>query len=196
MSTPLKRTPLYEEHVRLGARLTDFGGWEMPLHYGSQIDEHHRVHREAGMFDVSHMLAIDVEGPGAQEFLRRLLANDVEKLKQTGKALYSCMLAADGGVLDDLITYYLGPARFRLVVNAGTADKDLAWIARQHVELASEIDLRPRRDLAMIAVQGPQARSRFWQVRPDTRALTEALRAFEVAPCGDMLVARTGYTGE
>jgi len=196
MSTPLKRTPLYDEHLRLGARLTDFGGWEMPLHYGSQIDEHHRVRREAGMFDVSHMLAIDVEGPGAQEFLRRLLANDVEKLKQTGKALYSCMLAADGGVLDDLITYYLGPARFRLVVNAGTADKDLAWIARQHVELASEIGLRPRRDLAMIAVQGPQARSRFWQVRPDTRALTEALRAFEAAPCGDMLVARTGYTGE
>jgi aminomethyltransferase len=196
MTTVLKRTPLYEEHRRLGARLTDFGGWEMPLHYGSQIDEHHRVRRDAGMFDVSHMLAIDLEGPGTQAFLRRLLANDVEKLKQTGKALYSCMLASDGGVLDDLIAYYLAPERLRLVVNAGTADKDMAWIERQRILLAPQIGLQPRRDLAMIAVQGPRGRSRLWQVRPDTRAPTEALRAFESAPCGDMLVARTGYTGE
>jgi aminomethyltransferase len=196
MNTSLKHTPLYEEHRRVGARLTDFGGWEMPLHYGSQIEEHHRVRRDAGMFDVSHMLAIDLEGPGTQAFLRRLLANDVDKLKQTGKALYSCMLASDGGVLDDLIVYYLGPERFRLVVNAGTADKDLAWIEKQCIDVASQVGLKPRRDLAMIAVQGPQARSRLWQVRPDTRARTEALRGFEAAPCGDMLVARTGYTGE
>ena len=196
MTTPLKRTPLHEEHRRLGARLTDFGGWEMPLHYGSQIEEHHRVRHDAGMFDVSHMLSLDVVGSGAQEFLRRLLANDVDKLKQAGKALYSCMLASDGGVRDDLITYYLAPERYRLVVNAGTADKDLAWIEKQRINVASQVALMSRRDLAMIAVQGPQARSRLWQVRPDTRAPTEALHAFEAAPCGDMLVARTGYTGE
>ena len=196
MTTPLKRTPLHEEHRRLGARLTDFGGWEMPLHYGSQIEEHHRVRHDAGMFDVSHMLSLDVVGSGAQEFLRRLLANDVDKLKQAGKALYSCMLASDGGVRDDLITYYLAPERYRLVVNAGTADKDLAWIEKQRINVASPVALVSRRDLAMIAVQGPQARSRLWQVRPDTRAPTEALHAFEAAPCGDMLVARTGYTGE
>jgi aminomethyltransferase len=196
MTTPLKRTPLHEEHRRLGARLTDFGGWEMPLHYGSQIEEHHRVRRDAGMFDVSHMLSLDVVGSGAQEFLRRLLANDMNKLRQAGKALYSCMLASDGGVLDDLITYYLAPDRYRLVVNAGTADKDLAWIEKQRVNVASQVALMPRRDLAMIAVQGPEARSRLWQVRPDTRAPTEALHAFEAAACGDMLVARTGYTGE
>ena len=196
MTAHLKHTPLYEEHRRLGARLTDFGGWEMPLHYGSQIEEHHRVRRDAGMFDVSHMLAIDVQGPDAREFLRALLANDVEKLKVPGKALYSCMLAADGGVLDDLVVYYLAPDRFRLVVNAGTADEDLRWIERQRDALARGVGLEPRRDLAMIAVQGPQARSRLWQVRPDTRAPSESLRAFEAVACGEVFVARTGYTGE
>ncbi len=117
--------------MRLGARLTDFGGWEMPLHYGSQIEEHHRVRRAAGMFDVSHMLALDLRGSAARPFLRRLLANDVGRLKLPGKALYSCLLREDGGILDDLIAYFLAEDWFRLVVNAATADKDLAWILAQ-----------------------------------------------------------------
>ena len=112
------KTPLYNSHVDLGARLVDFGGWDMPLHYGSQVREHHAVRSNAGIFDVSHMTVVDLEGGGAMEFLRRLLANDVARLKVPGKALYSCMLNTGGGVIDDLITYYLGPDRYRLIVKS------------------------------------------------------------------------------
>jgi len=192
----LKQTPLAPEHKRLGARLTDFGGWEMPLHYGSQIEEHHRVRRDAGMFDVSHMLVADLEGTEAYPFLRWLLANDVARLKVPGKALYSCMLNEAGGVLDDLIVYYRGPQQFRLVVNAGSADKDLAWIAAQRDRLAPNLSVIARRDLAMIAVQGPHARARFWQARPAARAATEELAVFRGVDAAGMFVARTGYTGE
>jgi aminomethyltransferase len=192
----LKQTPLAAEHKRLGARVMDFGGWEMPLHYGSQIDEHHRVRRDAGMFDVSHMLVINVEGTDAERFLRWLLANDVARLKVPGKALYTCMLNEAGGVLDDLIVYYLDPQRFRLVVNAGTADKDLAWIATQRDRLAPNLSVVARRDLAMIAVQGPHARERLWRARPAARASTDELVVFQGANAAGMFVARTGYTGE
>ncbi len=199
MSTP-RRTPLYDEHVRLGARLTDFGGWEMPLHYGSQLEEHHRVRRAAGMFDVSHMLALDVRGAGARSFLQQLLANDVGRLTLPGKALYSCLLREDGGILDDLIAYFLDEEWFRLVVNAGTADKDLAWILAQRDRLAPGLDpalaVQPRRDLAIIAVQGPQARTGVWQARPELRQPTEALAVFQGIPIEAWFVARTGYTGE
>jgi aminomethyltransferase len=194
--TGLKRTPLFDAHRRANARLTDFGGWEMPLHYGSQIEEHHRVRRDAGVFDVSHMLAIDVSGGEARAFLGRLLANDVARLGLPGKALYSCMLNEDGGVLDDLIVYWRGQDRFRMVVNAGTVDKDLAWIERQRDRFAPGVVLEPRRDLAVLAVQGPQARERVWQVRPALRAGSETLAAFQAREEGEVFVARTGYTGE
>jgi aminomethyltransferase len=192
----LKQTPLNGEHRRLNARLTDFGGWEMPLHYGSQIEEHHRVRRDAGMFDVSHMLAIDCRGPAAGALLRAVLANDVARLKQRGKALYSCILAEDGGVLDDLIAYYLSDEWYRLVVNAGAAESDLAWLLEQRSRLGSAVEIAPRRDLAMIAVQGPRARERLWQARPDLRGATEPLGYFHAVSAGDLFVARTGYTGE
>jgi aminomethyltransferase len=192
----LKQTPLNGEHRRLNARLTDFGGWEMPLHYGSQIEEHHRVRRDAGMFDVSHMLAIDCRGSAAGALLRAVLANDVARLKQPGKALYSCLLADDGGVLDDLIVYYLSDERYRLVVNAGTAESDLAWLLEQRTRLAATVEIAPCRDLAMIAVQGPRARERLWQVRPALRAAGEPLAYFQAACAGDLFIARTGYTGE
>jgi aminomethyltransferase len=192
----LKRTPLFGEHVAAGARLVDFGGWEMPLHYGSQIEEHHRVRRDAGVFDVSHMLAIDVSGAAARDFLRHLLANDVARLVRQGQALYSCMLREDGGVLDDLIVYFLGAAGFRLVVNAGTAQKDLDWILEQRARAAPGVQVQARHDLAMLAVQGPHARERLWQVRSAVRGSTEGLPAFHAAGAGAMLVARTGYTGE
>jgi aminomethyltransferase len=192
----LKRTPLHDEHAKLGARLVDFGGWEMPLHYGSQIDEHHHVRHDAGMFDVSHMLTIDVEGAAAREFLLRLLANSVARLKLAGKALYSCLLNEAGGVLDDLIAYRLGPEKYRLVVNAATADKDVAWFTAWRDQLAPKLSLRPRRDLAMIAVQGPAAREGFWQARSAARALTEPLSVFQGVDAEGMFVARTGYTGE
>jgi len=184
----LKRTPLYDTHLGCGAKTVDFGGWDMPLHYGSQLDEHHAVRRGAGMFDVSHMLAVDMDGRGTSDFLRRLLANDVARLVTPGKALYACMLNEAGGVIDDLIVYRLAPERFRLVVNAGTADKDLGWMRAQGGAP------RERRELSIIAVQGPEARAKVWSVRPQWKA--QALPVFAAAEFGPVTVARTGYTGE
>jgi aminomethyltransferase len=140
-----RRTPLYDLHVEQGARMVDFGGWDMPVNYGSQIDEHHAVRRDAGIFDVSHMCVIDARGPRVREFFSKLIANDVAKLTVSGKALYSCMLNEAGGVIDDLIVYFLSESWFRVVVNAGTRDKDLVWmrgIAPQFgVELTERTDL-------------------------------------------------------
>lgn len=189
-------TPINAEHRAAGAKMTGFAGWEMPLHYGSQIEEHHSVRRAAGMFDVSHMLAVDVLGPGARDFLRRLLANDVTRLEAPGKALYSCMLNEAGGILDDLITYFVAEDRYRLVVNAGTADRDLAWMKLQRAESAQQLEVQARRDLALIALQGPRAREEFWSTMPQARQATERLSHLQVVTVGDMMVARTGYTGE
>jgi aminomethyltransferase len=168
----------------------------MPVHYGSQIEEHHAVRRDAGLFDVSHMQAVDIEGPEARDFLRRALANNIDKLASPGKALYSCLLAEDGGVVDDLIAYFFRKDFFRIVVNAGTAQKDIAWLETLRSRWNSAVVLTPRRDLAMIAVQGPQARDKFWKAFPGARAATEPLKPFNAAMTGDMMVARTGYTGE
>jgi len=192
----LKQTPLNGQHRAAGAKMVDFGGWDMPVSYGSQIEEHHAVRRDAGMFDVSHMLGVDVTGAVARDFLRYALANDVAKLKVPGKALYTCMLDAQGGVIDDLIVYFFADDRFRLVVNAGTADKDLAWLRAVVGQRFPGVSLQPRRDLSMIAVQGPSARERVWSALPGTRAATEALKPFSAVEHDGMLIARTGYTGE
>lgn len=189
-----KRTPLYEAHVAAGAKIVDFAGWEMPINYGSQIEEHHKVRSDAGMFDVSHMRAVDVAGPDARAYLRRLVANDVAKLSLPGKALYSCMLKEDGGVIDDLIIYFFTPERFRVVVNAGTADKDLAWMKTQAAGFQVTVTDRP--ELAMIAVQGPNARERFWSAFPVSRAHSVMLQPFQAAEWDEWMIARTGYTGE
>jgi aminomethyltransferase len=194
--TPLKRTPLYDTHAAAGAKLVDFGGWEMPLNYGSQIEEHHAVRRDAGMFDVSHMRPVDIEGSDARPFLRILIANSVDKLTQGGKALYSCMLNEAGGVIDDLIVYFMRDDWFRVVVNASTADKDIAWMREMAAARAFNVRITPRPDLAIIAVQGPNARAKFWQARPSTRDATEKLSAFFATKAGELFVARTGYTGE
>ncbi len=189
------RTPLYETHLAQGARTVDFGGWDMPVHYGSQIDEHHAVRRAAGMFDVSHMRAVDLTGARVRDFLRHLLANDVARLKAHGKALYSCLLREDGGVLDDLIVYFLADDRYRLVVNAGTADQDIAWI-RAHAG-AFDVAVAPRPDLAIVAVQGPEARRLAATCLPEScRERALELEVFFATDCGAMMVARTGYTGE
>jgi len=192
----LKTTALNATHRALGARMVDFGGWDMPVNYGSQIEEHHAVRRDAGMFDVSHMLAVDLHGSGTREFLHRTLANNVDKLREPGRALYSCMLNHAGGVIDDLIVYYFGEAWFRLVVNAGRAAADLAWLDTLERSAGVVPEIRPRHDLAMIAVQGPRARERTWQALPDTRAASEALPPFHAVQLGELMLARTGYTGE
>ena len=191
-----QKTILNDMHRRLGARMVDFGGWDMPLHYGSQLEEHHAVRGDSGMFDVSHMCAVDVVGTGSKAFLSRLIANNVDKLKLPGKALYGAMLNAAGGVVDDLIVYYLADDVYRVVINAGTAEKDLAWMAARLVEWQLQVTITPRRDLAMIAVQGPKAKERFWQALPETRAASEGMKPFFSVIVGDYFVASTGYTGE
>jgi aminomethyltransferase len=195
-----RRTPLYDLHVELGARMVDFGGWDMPVNYGSQIEEHHAVRRDAGIFDVSHMCVIDARGPRTRAFLSKLVANDVAKLKSSGKALYSCMLNEQGGVIDDLIVYFLDESFFRIVVNAGTRDKDLAWM--RGIAPAFGVELTERTDFAMLAVQGPNAREKVAGLLPaehrDT-ALGLAVfsgKHFSMNEGGNWFVARTGYTGE
>lgn len=188
------KTPLYDTHVAAGARLVDFGGWDMPVHYGSQLDEHHAVRRAAGMFDVSHMLIVDLHGAGVRQYLRRLLANDVAKLQQPGKALYSCMLNEAGGVIDDLIVYFLADDHYRLIVNAGRREADLAWMQQQ--AQGHEVQIKPRTDLAMIAVQGPQARDKASALLGEHAAAALELPGFTGRQLGRYFVARTGYTGE
>jgi aminomethyltransferase len=189
------RTPLYETHLALKAKMVDFGGWDMPLHYGSQIEEHHRVRNDAGMFDVSHMNVFDVKGAEARNFLRLLLANDVAKLKTRGRALYSCMLNTQGGVIDDLIVYFLDKALFRIVANAGTREKDMAWI-RNSAELFGGVQIIPRDELAMIAVQGPNAKEKAYKALGDPLRAAANLKPFHSTAVGDLFVATTGYTGE
>ena len=191
----LKTTALHAEHQGLGARLVDFAGWDMPIQYASQLDEHHAVRTAAGMFDVAHMAAVDLSGARTREFLRYLLANDVAKLVTPGKALYSCMLREDGGVIDDLICYFLDDTHFRLVINAGTTAKDLAWIGAQAAAYAVEV--RHRDDLGILAVQGPQAEALLLPQLPDAlRAPAASLKPFSAVWHGEAFVARTGYTGE
>ena len=195
-----KTTPLNAVHRASGARMVDFGGFDMPLHYGSQIEEHHAVRRDAGMFDVSHMRIVDIAGPDAKAFLRYALANNIDKLTTPGKALYGCMLAENGGVIDDLIVYWRGDDAYRAVVNAATADKDVAWLRSLAARVASSTSLMERVDLAMIAVQGPNARSRTWLALPEAEHATRDLKPFNGVPVStrrcELLVARTGYTGE
>ncbi len=190
-----KQTPLYNSHIAVGARMVDFGGWEMPINYGSQIEEHNRVRQAAGMFDVSHMTVVDINGSQARHFLSYLLANDVARLKNPGQAFYSCMLNEKGGVIDDLITYFLDESFFRVVVNAATHDKDMAWITSQ--ARAFDIVVTERPELAMIAVQGPVAREAVLALLPaDDAAAAAELKPFSAGQFGDLFIARTGYTGE
>ena len=189
------KTPLYDNHVEAGARIVDFGGWDMPLHYGSQKEEHHAVRTKAGIFDVSHMTIVDLSGARVRAFLQYLVANDVAKLKDYGKALYTCMLNPEGGVIDDLIIYFVGDTDYRLVVNAATRDKDLAWIREQ----AGSFDVKvvERAELAMIAIQGPQARELAApSIDAGYRDAALALKPFNGLFAGDWFIARTGYTGE
>ncbi len=189
------KTPLYDTHVRESAKLVDFGGWDLPLHYGSQLDEHHAVRRAAGVFDVSHMGVLDIQGTRAREFLRSLLANDVAKLTAPGRGLYSCMLRDDGGVLDDLIVYRRGETEYRLVVNAGTRDKDRDWIRTRAA--AYDVTVEERIDLALLAVQGPAARDAVATLLPPPqREVLLGLGVFACADLGSWFLARTGYTGE
>ena len=189
-----QRTPLYDLHLALGAKMVDFGGWDMPLHYGSQVEEHHEVRRDCGVFDVSHMTVIDITGVQAKEWLQYLLANDVERLNTPGRALYSAMLNEQGGVVDDMIVYLM-PDGYRLIVNAATRDQDLAWMQAQSLGYAVQLLERP--ELALLAIQGPQARHKVAELVSQARSqVIQQLKPFEGQSSGDWFIARTGYTGE
>ncbi len=189
------KTVLFNKHLEANAKMVDFHGWDMPLNYGSQIEEHHAVRQDAGMFDVSHMTVVDVTGSDAKAFLRKLLANDIAKLKVSGKALYSGMLNHEAGVIDDLITYYLDDTHYRVVVNSATRDKDLAWIAEQSKPYDVTVTERP--ELAMIAVQGPNAKAKTATVfTAEQNAAVEGMKPFFGVQAGSLFVATTGYTGE
>ena len=189
-----QRTPLYDLHLALGAKMVDFGGWDMPLHYGSQVEEHHQVRRDCGVFDVSHMTVIDVGGVQAKAWLQHLLANDVERLHSPGRALYSTMLNEQGGIVDDMIVYRLDEG-YRLVVNASTRDQDMAWM-QAHLD-GFDVQLRERTELAMLAIQGPHARQKIAELVSQSRGnLIQLLKPFEGLSDGDWFIARTGYTGE
>lgn len=189
-----KRTPFYDSHVAANAKIVDFAGWDMPLHYGSQLDEHHIVRKSAGMFDVSHMGVVDLQGKEAAAYLRFLLANNIDRITD-GKALYTCMLNEQGCVLDDLIVYKVADDVFRIVINAGTREADLAWM-RKHAE-KFDARLTERTDLAMLAVQGPMVKELIKNILPAEHAeAVAALKPFSFAQIGEWFVARTGYTGE
>lgn len=190
-----KRTRLYQDHIHAGATLVDFSGWQMPLHYGSQIAEHYVVRRDAGVFDVSHMTVVDLLGTAGRTFLRNILANDVDRLIGIGNALYSCMLNHHGGVLDDLIVYYQAPDHYRLVLNAGTREKDLNWLKQQIDSLS--VGIQERLDLSMLAIQGPKAIAKTLSIlNPTQMDAVMTLQPFEAIDIYGWFFARTGYTGE
>lgn len=191
----LKRTALYDLHLAAGAKTVGFAGWDMPVHYGSQLDEHHAVRKGAGMFDVSHMQVVDSRGAQAREFLRRLWANDVAKADADGKCLYTCMLNPRGGVIDDLITCHIQGDWYRTVVNAATADKDLTWM--REMALDYKVQIEPHPELCILAVQGPEARNKAAACLPEAmREDALALKPFQGLYREGWCVSRTGYTGE
>ncbi|MCA6063648.1 glycine cleavage system aminomethyltransferase GcvT [Thalassolituus marinus] len=188
-----KQTALYAKHQEANGKIVDFGGWDMPVNYGSQIQEHQAVRQNAGMFDVSHMTIVDVAGPDATAYLQKLLANDVAKLKETGKALYTGMLNTNGGVIDDLIVYKMD-GWYRTVVNCATREKDLEWMSAQ--KKSFDVSLTERPELAMVAVQGPKAIELVKQVKSEAAELIDSLKIFQGLPKSNWFYARTGYTGE
>jgi aminomethyltransferase len=191
-----KKTPLYQQHIDAGAKIVDFSGWQMPIHYGSQLEEHHAVRQSAGVFDVSHMHVIDLHGRDSRAFLQKLLANDVAKLKNPGKALYSCMLNDSGGIIDDLIVYFMNEDWYRVILNAATHDKDMAWINKQ-LQAFPAVALTERPELAMLAIQGPEAVAAFSSLlTADAASIITGLAVFQACEVDNMFIGRTGYTGE
>lgn len=191
----IAKTPLHASHLESGARMVDFHGWEMPLHYGSQIEEHHTVRNDAGMFDVSHMTVVDILGAGGRQFLRKLLTNDVDQITHAGRALYTCMCNESGGIIDDLIVYQRKPDNYRLILNSATRIRDLSWIRSKSEGFS--VGLQERSELAMLAIQGPNAIAKVMSVlMPAQIDAVSTLTQFECVDVNEWFFARTGYTGE
>jgi glycine cleavage system T protein (aminomethyltransferase) len=188
MAQTLQRTPIHDRHVALGARMVPFAGWEMPVQYAGVIPEHRAVRTDAGVFDVSHMGELEVEGPRATELLQATLSNDLDRI-EPGQAQYTLLTNERGGIVDDLIAYKLDPHRYLLVVNASNRDADFRWLKERELPGSDVRDVSD--DYALLAVQGPRAIARLGL--PEARAFTFAEAEIDGIPC---MVNRTGYTGE
>src|ERR671925_812369 len=184
----LLRTPLYERHTALGARLVPFAGWEMPVQYEGVIPEHKAVRTDCGVFDVSHMGELEVEGPRAQELLQRVLSNDLDRL-EPGQAQYTLLTNERGGIVDDLIAYRLEPGRYLLIVNASNREIDFQWLKEREIPGSDVRDVSD--EYALLAVQGPNSIRRL--DLPDAPPFTFAMEELDGIEC---MVNRTGYTGE
>lgn len=196
MNAPLKTSPLHAAHLAAGARMGALSSWEMPSDYGDAVAEHHTVRQAAGVFDISHLVTLEVSGAGATPFLRDLLANDVASLKRPGSTLYSCMLDDDGRILDDLIVYRISDGEYRLVANAGNAERAVRWMRRQIASSGANVSLGTRNDLALLAVQGPQAIERAMRAIPELNTARGVPPPFAAVRLSDLFIARTGFTGE
>lgn len=190
----VQKTPLHDKHLESGAKMVEFAQFLLPIHYGSQINEHQAVRQDCGMFDVSHMNVVDIVGIEAKAYMRYLIANDVAKLTTPYQAMYSCMLNKNSGVVDDLIVYFIDEEHYRLVLNAATRQKDMNHISE--VAKGFNVKLVQKTDLAMIAVQGPNAIAKFNEAMPGTTDMVAALVPFSASEVGSLFIARTGYTGE
>src|SRR5215204_2578884 len=190
----LKRTPLHDRHAAAGARLVPFAGWEMPVQYAGIREEHVAVRTKVGVFDVSHMGEIETHGPEAEAFLQKILSNDVSKIAEDG-AQYSVLTKPDGGVLDDLFSYRLGPDGFLTVTNASNHEKDLAWFRKHAADFDVTVEDKLN-DYAMLAVQGPEARSLVAQLADQDLPKRFRTTTTTVASAPNTLIAGTGYTGE
>lgn len=188
----MKKTALYDEHIKANAKIINFFNWSMPINYGSQLKEHNYVRNDAGMFDVSHMSIVDLKGRVSYDFLRYLLANDIAKINKN-KSLYSVMLNASGGIIDDLIIYCIADNHYRMVINAACSEKDLNWINTNAKDF--QVDIDPLNDYAIIAVQGPNAVDKTIKAAPKLKA-AKNLTKFSNIIIDDIFIARIGYTGE
>jgi len=188
-----KHTALYAKHLESNATLIEIGGWSMPSHYGSASQEHQAVRQHSGMFDVSHMTIVDVRGLDAEAYLQKLLANDVTRLADTGKALYSAMLNNNGGIIDDLIVYNMD-GWYRVISNCITREQTLEWMTAQ--SKGFEVTLTDRPELVIIAIQGPDALSKVKSVCTEAAGLIDSLNPFQSQVKASWFYARTGYTGE
>ncbi len=188
------RTPLYDMHLALGAKIIDFNGWDMPLHYGSQVDEHHHVRKECGMFDISHMSIFDIQGTQAQAFLQHVLCNDVALLETIGSAQHSLLLNEQGGVIDDLMVFRTDSG-YRLVGNAVTHQRVQSWLNEHAEPFACTVSWR--NDLCLFSIQGPFTRERLSGILSSSRSqLVQTLEHHFAAADGDWFISCTGYTGE
>jgi aminomethyltransferase len=196
MSHPLRQTALHEVHIESGGCMREQDGWALPAHYGTPLEEHRAVRSAAGMFDLSHLLALDVCGAGATAWLRHLLANDVAQLGTPGSAMHSCMLDEHGGVLDEFVVFRISSHEYRIIVHAARVERVVEWMRSRIASTGANLTLGTRKDLAMIGIEGPETLSRAMRAIPELNTATGIPSPFAAVRLSDLFIARAGFTGE